>query len=237
MTMPAPSSNIRSRIAAGWDTATWWRWVSRVTLGEAAGFLFPVLVVLSGADDPAAGPWLAALLLAGAAEGAVLGWAQSSVLVTLIPGLSRTDWILRTAMAAVVAWGIGLGPSTWAAGIADLPVIAVVVLAVTAGVVLLCSIGLAQWTVLRRHVPAALRWIAWTAGAWVVALGVFTAVTTPLWQPDQGAVTVSLIGVLGGLLMAAAMAAVTGVGLLRLLACARRGETVGGGATAELGAG
>jgi hypothetical protein len=71
----------------------------------------------------------------------------------------------------------------------------------------------------------------------VVALGVFTAVTTPLWQPGQGAVTVSLIGVLGGLLMAVAMAAVTGVGLLRLLACARRGETVGGNATAELGAG
>jgi hypothetical protein len=216
--MPAPSSNIRSRIAVGWDAATWWRWVSRVTLGEAAGFLFPVLVVLSGADDLAAGPWLAALLLAGAAEGAVLGWAQSSVLATLIPELSRTDWILRTAMAAAVAWGIGLGPSTWAAGVVDLPVVAVVVLAVSAGVVLLCSIGLAQWTVLRRHVPAAVRWIAWTAGAWMVALGVFTAVTTPLWQPGQGAVTVSLIGVLGGLLMAATMAAVTGVGLLRLLA-------------------
>jgi hypothetical protein len=89
---------------------------------------------------------------------------------------------------------------------------------VPAGVVLLCSIGLAQWTVLRRHVPGAAWWVVWTAAAWIVALGVFAAVTTPLWQPGQSAVTVSLIGVLGGVLMAVAMAVVTGAGLRRLLA-------------------
>jgi len=55
-----------------------------------------------------------------------------------------------------------------------------------------------------------------------VALGVFTAVTTPLWQPGQAAVTVSLIGVLGGLLMAVAMAVVTGAGLRRVLAATVR---------------
>jgi hypothetical protein len=216
-TAPAPASDALPAGPTSWGSATWWRWVSRTTLGEAAGFLVPVLVVLS-VGDLGSGPRLAVLLLAGAAEGAILGWAQASVLAPLLPGLSRNDWILRTAMAAVVAWGIGMGPSTWAGGLVGLPTAAVVVLAVPAGFVLLCSIGVAQWTVLRRHVLGAARWIAWTAGAWIVALGVFTAVTTPLWRPGQGAVTVSLIGVLGGLLMAVTMAAVTGAGLRRLLA-------------------
>jgi Ca2+-transporting ATPase len=73
----ATTSTSFDRRVAPWGSATWWRWVSRTTLGEAAGFLFPVLVVLSGADDLPAGPRLAVLLLAGAAEGAILGWAQS----------------------------------------------------------------------------------------------------------------------------------------------------------------
>jgi hypothetical protein len=218
--MPGPPSAASAALrgAAPWDSVTWWRWVSRTTLGEAAGFLFPVLVVLSGADGLPAGPRVAALVLAGAAEGAVLGWAQSSVLVRLVEDFSRRDWILRTALAAAVAWLIGMGPSTWAAGLADLPVGALVLLVVPAGVVLLCSIGAAQWTVLRRHVGSAGWWIAWTAAAWIVGIGVFTAVTSPLWQPGQGSVIVGLIGVLGGLLMAATMAAVTGAGLRRLLA-------------------
>ena len=214
---PASPSDTRSR-STSWDRATSRTWVTRTTLGEAAGFLFPVLVVLSGADDLPSGPRLAVLLLAGAAEGAVLGWAQGSVLVSVLPEFSRRDWILRTALAAVVAWAIGMGPSTWAAGLVDLPMAGIVVLAVPAGVVLLCSIGAAQWTVLRRHVRGAGWWIAWTAAAWIVALGVFTAVTTPLWQPGQGAFAVGLIGVLGGVLMAVAMAVVTGAGLRRLMA-------------------
>jgi hypothetical protein len=111
-----------------------------------------------------------------------------------------------------------MGPSTWAAGLVDLPMTAIVVLAVPAGAVLLCSIGVAQWTVLRRHVPGAGWWIVWTAAGWIVALGVFTLVTTPLWQPAQGAATVSLIGALGGVLMAIAMSVVTGAGLRRVLA-------------------
>jgi hypothetical protein len=214
---PASPSDTRSG-STSWDRTTWRTWVTRTTLGEAAGFLLPVLVVLSGADDLPSGPRLVVLLLAGAAEGAVLGWAQSSVLQCLVPGFSKRDWILRTALAAVVAWAIGMGPSTWAAGLGDLPAAGAAVVAVPAGVVLLCSIGVAQWTVLRRHVRGAGWWIAWTAAAWIVALGVFTAVTTPLWQPGQGIVTVSLIGVLGGFLMAVAMAVVTGAGLRRLLA-------------------
>ncbi|WP_336033094.1 cation-translocating P-type ATPase [Geodermatophilus sp. FMUSA9-8] len=195
----------------------WRRWLVVVTAGEAAGFLVPVLAVLAGAADlpGASGP--AVLLAAGAAEGALLGTAQATVLAREVAGFSRRDWILRTAGAAVVAWAIGTAPSTWAAGVLDWPVVAQVALAVPAAAVLLASIGWAQWTVLRRHVPRAGRWIAWTATAWLAGLAVFTALTTPLWQPGQAPALVAAIGAAGGLAMALTMAAVTGRGAVRLL--------------------
>jgi hypothetical protein len=46
---------------------------------------------------------------------------------------------------------------------------------------------------------------------------VFTAATTPLWQPGQPIVVIAAIGVLGGLLMAGTVAALTGWALVRLL--------------------
>lgn len=45
----------------------------------------------------------------------------------------------------------------------------------------------------------------------------FVAVTTPLWQPGQSVVTVVLIGVLGGLLMAVTVAALTGLLVVRVM--------------------
>ncbi|MGY1669804.1 hypothetical protein [Geodermatophilus sp. SYSU D00710] len=201
----------------------WGRWLLVVTAGEAAGFLVPVLAVLTGAADTAGAAGLAVLLAAGAAEGALLGAAQASVLARELPGLSRRDWIVRTSVAAVLAWVVGTGPSGWAASVLDRPAWVQAPLAVLAATVLLGSIGVAQWTVLRRHVPHAGRWIGWTAAAWLAGLAVFAGITTPLWQPGQAPVLVAAIGVVGGLAMALTMAAVTGHGAVRLLAGAGGG--------------
>jgi hypothetical protein len=58
------------------------------------------------------------------------------------------------------------------------------------------------------------RWTGWvTAGE----LLVFTAVATPLWQPGQPAAEIAVIGMLGGLLMAVTVAAITGWSMGRLL--------------------
>jgi Ca2+-transporting ATPase len=186
-----------------------------VSAGEAAGFLVPVGVVLAGAGSGGAG--LAVLLAAGAAEGALLGAAQAAVLHRVLAGFSRRDWVLRTAAAAVLAWALGMAPSTWATAILRWPVAVQAVLSVVGAGVLLASIGVAQWTVLRRSVPRAGRWIAWTAAGWLAGLAVFTAVTTTLWRPGQSPGLVAAVGVLGGALMALSMAAVTGRGVLDLL--------------------
>ncbi|MGY1736010.1 hypothetical protein [Geodermatophilus sp. SYSU D00684] len=199
-------------------TALWRRWLLVVTAGEALGFLVPVTAVLLGAADLPGPAALAVLAAAGAAEGALLGAAQAAVLAPVLPGLSRRDWTVRTAAAAVVAWFLGTAPGTWASGVLDLPLAVQVPLALVAAALLLTVIGAAQWTVLRRHVPRAGRWIGCTALAWLAGLLVFTALTTPLWQPGQDPLLVAAIGVLGGLAMALTMAAVTGRGVVVLLA-------------------
>jgi Ca2+-transporting ATPase len=195
----------------------WRRWGLAAFLGETLGFLVPVLAVALGVDgwDPA--PRFLALVIAGAGEGAVLGAAESVVLCRVLPGFSWGAWTCRTALAAAPAWAIGLAPSELDGTWQRWPVAAQIALAVTAGLVLLASIGTAQWTVLRRSVSDAGRWIGWTALAWLAGLTVFMLVATPLWQPGQPLWLTAVIGALAGSLMALAMAAVTGWGLVRLL--------------------
>jgi Ca2+-transporting ATPase len=212
----------RTSAAAGAVTGRrlWQRWVVATTLGELAGFLIPVAVVAAGADDAARPLRLVLLVLGGAGEGALLGWAQTRVLGPLLPGLSTTTWTIRTAAAAALAWAIGIGPSTfgdafdrWSLGVQ-------LAIAVPAAPLLLLSVGLAQWTALRRVLPGSAGWIGWTAVGWLVGLAVFMAVATPLWHPGQDVLLTAAIAVLGGVLMASAMAMVTGWGLVRLLGTA-----------------
>jgi Ca2+-transporting ATPase len=191
--------------------------VGATTLGESLGFLVPTLAVLSGADDPGEPASFLVLLLAGAGEGAVLGWAQAGVLARVLPGLRSRDWVLRTAAAACVAWAVGLTPAALGGAVGDWPVAAQVAGGLVGAAVLLCSLGVAQASVLRGTVPHAGRWIAWTAAGWLAGLAAFTALTTPLWQPGQGPLAVALIGIAGGALMALTVAVVTGWGLVRLV--------------------
>lgn len=81
---------------------------------------------------------------------------------------------------------------------------------------LLASIGTAQWLILRRHVDRAAWWVVATALAWLAGLGVFFGISSPLWQQGQPVEVVILIGLGGGLLMAATSSVVTGLALRRL---------------------
>jgi hypothetical protein len=154
----------------------------------------------------------AILVAAGAVEGAMLGWAQATVLRRVVTGLDTRSWVRATALGAVVAYAMGMVPSLFF----PLPVPAMVAIAAVAGTVLLGSIGTAQWLVLRRHRPGSAWWIAATAGAWLLGLAAFLAIATPLWQPGQPAALIVAIAVLAGLVMAAVVAAVTGWAVLRL---------------------
>jgi uncharacterized integral membrane protein len=175
----------------------------------------------------------AALVAAGSMEGAVLGWSQARVLRRPVQALSTRRWVVSTAATAALAWAIGMLPSTTYELWSRLPIRLEVVAAAVLGLVLLGSIGAAQWLELRPHVQRAGRWVPATAAAWCAGLVVFSAVTSPLWQPGQPAVLIAAIGAVGGLLMAVTVAAGTGWVLIRLLHSTRAADL---GVASETGA-
>lgn len=194
----------------------WRSWWTNVTIGELLGFAAPAMVgalVRDAAPATAAG----ALLAAGLVEGTVLGWFQARVLRSAVPGLRSADWILATALGALLAWSIGVIPVLAGEGLGDWPPGVLIPAAVVGGTIILLSIGGAQWLALRHRLSHAHQWIWATASAWLGGLLVFTGFTTPLWQPGQSTLLVTSIGIIGGLLMAATMAAVTGAFLIRIL--------------------
>lgn len=201
------------------------RWVAWVGAGELAGFAVPATVVALVVGRGEA--WtFAAAVAAGLVEGAVLGAAQARVLREVVR-VPSARWVLATSAAAGLAWTVGMLPAltweTWSAW----PPVATGAAGVAAAGVLLASIGTAQWLLLRSRLTRAGWWVAGTAGAWVVGLGVFAAVTSPLWQPGQATGVVVAIGLLGGAVMAFSMATVTGLVLRWLVAGAGRRVSAG----------
>jgi hypothetical protein len=192
------------------------RWIVVVTIGEAVGFAVPAVVGALLFDEPAQ-VLVPALLVAGAVEGALLGGAQWWAVSTELTELAPARWVGLTAAGAVAAYAIGLLPSTFWETWSNWPTALVVPLFAVLGLALLTSIGTAQWLELRRHVAHSGQWIVGTAVAWLVALGVFVAISTPLWQEGQALGLRIAIGLLAGLAMAVSMAAVTGRVMLGLL--------------------
>jgi hypothetical protein len=190
------------------------RWVLLVTLAEAVGFTVPTAVgtvVTRASWGPVA--TLIALVLAGSVEGALLGTAQADCLYRwgILP--VRRQWVAATGLGAAVAWSLGmlastLGGLTWTA------VTAVVV--GIGGLMLLTSLPLAQCFVLRDHVRRAVRWIPINIAAWLLGIA-WTLAPSP-WV-DESTPTTALILIYGtaGLCMAATVAVVTGIGIIRLL--------------------
>ncbi|MEV6325305.1 hypothetical protein AB0M45_29615 [Nocardia sp. NPDC051787] len=193
------------------------RWFAAVTAGETLGFAAPAAAgALTAASAPAV--IAAALLIAAAIEGGVLALFQSRVLRWWLPGFPARDWIMATAAGALVAWTVGLVPVLYGDRFGDLPVAVQIPAVATGAIVMLFAIGVAQWSVLRHWSDHAVLWIWGNAVGWIAGLAAFAAVTSPLWQAGQSTTVTAMIGALGGLVMAAVVAAATGLFLVRILA-------------------
>ena len=83
---------------------------------------------------------------------------------------------------------------------------------------LLCTIGTAQALVLPKNTSYALAWVGWTALGWCAGLAAFSAVAPPLWHEGQSFWFGLVVGLAAAIVMALVMAAVTGVGAVRLVA-------------------
>jgi hypothetical protein len=190
------------------------RWVLLVTLGEAVGFSVPAAVgvaVTAGSWGPLA--TLLAMVLAGSVEGAALGVAQADCLFRWEVLPVRRWWVAATSIGAAVAWSLGMLPSIlaglkWSAG--------TVVAAAVGALILLSSLPLAQYVVLRDHVRPSARWIPINMAAWLVGI-VWTLLPSPWVDQSTSAGALIFIYGIAGLCMAATVAVITGSGMIRLL--------------------
>lgn len=200
----------------------WFWWVLATALGEFVGFAVPAAVGAvaawplgrMGGTLPEIA-MLGVMVPAGVVEGAVLGFAQWLVLRRYIQDMARREWVLATALAAGVAWIIGMLPST----LGDLTTINPVVLiggGILLGVVFVASIGVAQWLVLRRYIQKAGWWVLANAVAW--PMGVAVPFIGLAIVPEESPVVVwVVVGVVSGVLMGAVVGAITGMALVWML--------------------
>ena len=221
----------------------WGRWVAANTLGELAGLgvvgAVASSVVRVFGEPVSAGYALAFAAMSvclGAVEGAIVGYAQASVLRRRLPRLR--GWIAATALGAAVAWALGMLPSTVAslyrppgpAPAPDVPDWLQLLLAAPLGVVAGTILAWPQWRVLRRHVAHAGWWLAANALAWAFAMPlVFVAAGV---RPETGAALAAVIVIVCLAAAGAVAGAVHGAYLVWLLdslprRLARRAEATG----------
>lgn len=194
----------------------WYRWLVLVTLGELAGFSVPATVAV-WTSGLASGAQLVTMSCAGLFEGALLGAAQAVVLRRVLPGFGSRMWVVATSLAAALAWFLGMLPSTTRDVWSTWPVAITIVVGSLLGVLLLASIGTAQVLVLPASTVRRWSWLGWTAVGWCAGLAAFSAIAPPLWHQGQPLRTTIVVGLAGGVVMAAVMAGVTGVGMTRLV--------------------
>jgi hypothetical protein len=180
------------------------RWFMACVGGGSIGFAMPALVSAEMPDVTAALP------IAGAVTGVVLGGFQAVTLRSLLTGFGMRDWVLATAAGMTLAWAvvsIFLRNGPW---MAYAPTSVQAPLAVAGGLVLVFALGIAQWMVLRRWTERAVLWIVANAVGWTMGLVVIGLITMPLRRSGQIAVPAAVIGLVAGLVLAVVSAAVTG---------------------------
>jgi hypothetical protein len=168
-----------------WDWNLWLQWVIANVAGEALGLglvaaVTTAMVLTVGDAAPAHVVLMMAgvMIAAGALEGAIVGFAQWLVLRRRLRRLSRREWVTATAAGAVVAWAIGMAPSTMmalnqSAGSSPPPEMSDAMkyaLATAMGAALGSILGIPQWRVLRRYVSGASLWVWANSAAWAVGM-------------------------------------------------------------------
>lgn len=198
----------------------WPRWLLRCALAEFVGIAVAALVAVGltrwlGEPTTVAGRlgFYGAALGAGALEGALVGWAQGSLLRVRLPSLRLGRFIGWTTLPVVACWAVGMFPSTFLftdPGVLTQPVperstIVVSLWSGLGGALGGLLIGGAQALELRHQVGAVKAWLLATALGWGVALPLDMTgamVPGPTTPPLLVIVSAALGGVLAGLAFA-----------------------------------
>lgn len=163
----------------------WGAWVGANALGELLGLGF---VFASGFasihlwGEPRSAPGLLLLggfaIVLGALEGVVVGECQWRVLRRILPSIPRRRWVQATVAGAVLAWLLGMIPSTVGSLVGETtetpttePALAMVMgLAAAMGLVAGLILAWPQARVLRQETPRARLWLPANAVAWALGM-------------------------------------------------------------------
>lgn len=164
----------------------------------AVGALVGWLVGALGPEHPAFG---ASVIAAGALEGAIVGAVQSGLVRERLPGIRSAAWIAATIAGALVAWSLGMLPSSLlgdgggeAAPAPQIPPAVELLLAAVLGAVTGPVLGGFQAAALRRHTPRWPTWILANAIAWAAAMPIVFAAAggMPAHGPDAAWIALAL---------------------------------------------
>lgn len=227
-----------------WPWRFWSAWVGANAVAELLGLgasaLLWVLYFL-GMEERLGAIGAASLVVIGSTlfEGTAVGLAQWQILRQALPKLSVGAWWGATSVGALIAWTLGMTPSTLfslssetaasvngGASPAEISDALIYTLAAGMGLALGPLLALPQWWVLRRHLPQSQAnswwWIPANAAAWALGMPII------FWMMQfvpTGAVTLrTILLLMGGLaLTGATVGAVHGLVLIRLLQRPRPG--------------
>jgi hypothetical protein len=204
----------------------WVRWVLANAAGEVVGLGAVAAVLAAGA----ATPWPPLIVLVGTValgslEGTAVGVAQWLAVRRALPRLEARAWTVATVLGALLAWLLGMLPSTLFALIGEpetsgaateLSPAAEAALAAALGAVAGAVLALFQWRALRPHVRRAARWLAANAAAWALGMPLVFAVAGHVFSAGVTVrgVAVALAGIAA---IGALVGAVHGAVLVRLV--------------------
>lgn len=167
-----------------WQRKFWWQWIAANSLAEFIGLgtvaVLGFFAIKQFGEPHGLGPSLTyagLFVLLGAFEGLVVGLAQARILLQRLPEVQ--GWVRATVIGAVVAWTLGMAPSTLMS-LDETPTTGTppeisepVVLLLAAGLGLVAGplLALFQWRRLRRHVTRrAVWWLPANAVAWMLGM-------------------------------------------------------------------
>lgn len=223
------SSITTQETRAGWNWNVWLQWILANAVGETVGLggtlVIGGLLLLNAQNTMGVVPAAALAVLAGTfIEGITVGTAQWLVLRRPINNIRWRVWVLATAIGALIAWTLGMIPSTFMVAGADSGGVAaaqmsdlmIYTLAAVMGFVLGSILGIPQWLVLRHHLPKAGWWVLANAFAWMVGM-VIVFVGTNFIPPEGISLNIACVLLLFIFVAGAAVGAVHGLILVWLL--------------------
>jgi len=202
-------------------------WVGANALAELVGLALAAVVTVAGVSAVQAvlgtGGGLgivAVAVLAGAVEGAAVGYFQWQVLRGHLVNLRRAPWIRASAVGAAIAWPLGFIAAFILGGVlfTEQPgALTVAMVGAGFGLALGGILGFTQWVVLREHVKGGGWWIIANALAWTVGIIIaFVGASLPT-ESTSVAISVALAAATG-LAAGVIVGAIHGAVLVWLLA-------------------